>query len=128
MIISAYADTLNRMKTTAHHFKALSETVRLRILALLIEGERCVCDLMAVLDLPQSTVSRHLATLRTTGWIKGRRQGQWMYYRLAGAEDPLQQQTLELLRRELVALPQGKTDQEALAAYLATKDEAACQC
>jgi ArsR family transcriptional regulator, arsenate/arsenite/antimonite-responsive transcriptional repressor len=115
------------MKTTAHLFKALSETIRLRILALLIEGERCVCDLMAVLDLPQSTVSRHLATLRNSGWIKGRRQGLWMYYRLAGAEIPVQQQTLELLRRELIALPQGKKDQEALAAYLATKDEAACQ-
>jgi ArsR family transcriptional regulator len=114
------------MKTTAHLFKALSETIRLRILALLIEGERCVCDLMAVLDLPQSTVSRHLATLRTAGWIKGRRQGLWMYYRLAEAENPVQQRTLELLRRELVILPQGKTDQEALAAYLVTKSETAC--
>ena len=126
MTISAYADIPNHMKTTAHLFKALSETIRLRILALLIEGERCVCDLMAVLDLPQSTVSRHLATLRNAGWIKGRRQGLWMYYRLTGEENPVQQQTLELLRRELVALPQGKTDQEALAAYLATKTEATC--
>jgi ArsR family transcriptional regulator len=114
------------MKTTAHLFKALSETVRLRILALLIEGERCVCDLMAVLDLPQSTVSRHLATLRTSGWIKGRRQGLWMYYRLAETDNLVQQQTLELLRRELVTLPQGRTDQEALNAYLATKTEATC--
>ena len=81
---------------------------------------------MAVLDLPQSTVSRHLATLRIAGWIKGRRQGLWMYYRLAGEENPVQQQTLELLRRELVALPQGGTDKEALTAYLATKTEATC--
>jgi ArsR family transcriptional regulator len=114
------------MKTTARIFKALSETIRLRILALLIEGERCVCDLMAVLNLPQSTVSRHLATLRTSGWIKGRRQGLWMYYRLAETDNPVQQLTLELLRRELVALHQGKTDQEALNAYLATKTEATC--
>ena len=126
MTISAYADKLICMKTTAHLFKALSETIRLRILALLIKGERCVCDLMAVLDLPQSTVSRHLATLRNAGWIKGRRQGMWMYYQLTGGENPVQQQTLEMLRCELVALPQGKTDQEALAAYLATKTEAAC--
>lgn len=115
------------MKTTAHLFKALSEAIRLRILALLIEGERCVCDLMAVLDLPQSTVSRHLATLRNAGLIKGRRQGQWMYYRLAGAENPVQQQVLEMLRRELVALPQGRTDQEVLATHLVTKTEATCK-
>ncbi|MBU4034431.1 MAG: metalloregulator ArsR/SmtB family transcription factor, partial [Proteobacteria bacterium] len=52
------------MQTTAQFFKALSEEPRLRILALLLSGELCVCDLMAVLQLPQSTISRHLAYLR----------------------------------------------------------------
>jgi ArsR family transcriptional regulator, arsenate/arsenite/antimonite-responsive transcriptional repressor len=60
------------MKTTAYLFKALSKPVRLRIPTLLTGGERCICDLMAVLDLPQSTVSRHLSALRNTGWVKGR--------------------------------------------------------
>jgi ArsR family transcriptional regulator len=115
------------MHTTAPIFKALGDETRLRILGLLTRGERCVCDLMTVLELPQSTVSRHLATLRKAGWVADRRQGLWMYYRLAGEESPLQQKALELLRRELVALPQGKIDQESLAAYLATKKEAACR-
>jgi len=114
------------MKTTAHLFKALSEPVRLRILALLSDGEHCVCDLMAVLDLPQSTVSRHLATLRHAGWVEGRRQGLWMYYRLTGTKSPLQQQALALLRCELVILPQGRQDQEGLAAFLTTKDKTGC--
>jgi len=114
------------MKTTAHLFKALSEPVRLRILALLTDGEHCVCDLMAVLDLPQSTVSRHLSALRHAGWVEGQRQGLWMYYRLTGDRCPLQQQILDLLRRELVILPQGQQDQEALAAFLTTKGKADC--
>lgn len=114
------------MKTTAYLFKALSEPVRLRILALLTDGEHCACDLMAVLDLPQSTVSRHLAALRHAGWVEGRRQGLWMYYRLTGDKSPLQQQTLTLLRRELVILPQGQLDHEALTAFLATKDKTGC--
>lgn len=114
------------MQTTANIFKALSEPVRLRILALLTDGEHCVCDLMAVLDLPQSTVSRHLAALRHAGWVEGRRQGLWMYYRLAGNNSPLQQQTLMLLRHELVNLPQGRQDQQILAVFLATKDKTGC--
>jgi ArsR family transcriptional regulator len=116
------------MKTTAHLFKALSEPVRLRIIALLTDGEHCVCDLMAVLDLPQSTVSRHLAALRHAGWVEGKRQGLWMYYRLTGNKSPLQQQALALLRRELITLSQGQQDQQALAAFLATKDETPTAC
>lgn len=70
------------MKTLAHIFKALSDETRLRILALLGAGELCVCDLMAALDLPQSTVSRHLAYLRNAGLVEDERRGVWMFYRL----------------------------------------------
>ena len=58
------------MKNVAHIFKALSDETRLRILALLHSGELCVCDLMVALDLPQSTVSRHLADPRLPVWNK----------------------------------------------------------
>ncbi len=60
------------MQQAAKLFKALSEVSRLRILGLLQHGELCVCDLMAVLDLPQSTVSRHLARLKECGLVRGR--------------------------------------------------------
>ncbi len=73
------------MRATVPLFQALADETRLRILALLGPGELCVCDLMAALQLPQSTVSRHLAVLRNAGWVSGRRQGVWMYYRLLGA-------------------------------------------
>ncbi|MFN2312793.1 MAG: ArsR/SmtB family transcription factor, partial [Spirochaetia bacterium] len=73
------------MKNIAHIFKALSDETRLRILALLSSGELCVCDLMEALELPQSTVSRHLAYLRHAGLVADQRRGVWMFYRLEQA-------------------------------------------
>src|SRR5271155_3193952 len=64
-------------------FKALADPVRLRLLSLLAEGEICVCHLHEALDLPQSTVSRHLAYLRKRGLVLGRKEGLWVHYRLA---------------------------------------------
>ncbi|OGQ98656.1 MAG: ArsR family transcriptional regulator [Deltaproteobacteria bacterium RIFOXYD12_FULL_55_16] len=109
------------MQTTTQFFKALSEEPRLRILALLLGGELCVCDLMAVLQLPQSTVSRHLAYLRNTGWVEGRRLGAWMYYQLAGMPTPLTRELLELLKQRLAELPETRQDQAALAEFRRTK-------
>ncbi len=106
------------MKATARTFKALSDETRLRILALLSRGELCVCDLMAILDLPQSTVSRHLATLRNAELVEDRRQGVWMFYRLAGS-DPLHRDLLELIEKHVADLPQAERDRKALADFQA---------
>jgi ArsR family transcriptional regulator len=114
------------MKKIAHLFKALSDETRLRILSLLGEGELCVCDLMEILALPQSTISRHLAYLRNADLVEDRRQGVWMYYRLAGEESPLHRELLALLQLRLVAIPQAATDQVALHSHLAKKDRASC--
>ena len=61
-------------------FKAFADPVRLRLLNLLAEGEVCVCHLHEALDLPQSTVSRHLAYLRKRGLVVGRKEGLWVHY------------------------------------------------
>jgi ArsR family transcriptional regulator, arsenate/arsenite/antimonite-responsive transcriptional repressor len=114
------------MKKTAKVFKTLSDETRLRILALLGQGELCVCDLMAILELPQSTVSRHLATLRHAGLVEDRRQGVWMYYRLAAGEDLLTREFLAALPGRLAGTPQGKEDQASLLAYLEKKESAVC--
>lgn len=106
------------MKQTAHLFKALSDETRLRILALLLaEGELCVCEIIAALRQPQSTVSRHLAYLKKSGWVNDRRCGLWMYYSVAGGSDALQISLAELLRHCLPALPGSATDREHLAAF-----------
>ena len=109
------------MKRIAQKFKALSDETRLRILALLSGGEMCVCDLMAILDLPQSTVSRHLAYLRNAGWVEDRRQGVWMYYRLSDSDDAFANELCELLKHHLADVPQSTRYREALAAFRAGK-------
>ncbi len=68
------------MQDLMNVFKALSEETRLRILKLLENGELCVCDLVAALDMIQPKVSFHLAVLKEAGFIKDRKQGRWTHY------------------------------------------------
>ncbi|MFO7767064.1 MAG: metalloregulator ArsR/SmtB family transcription factor [Pelovirga sp.] len=113
------------MKNVAHIFKALSDETRLRILALLHAGELCVCDLMAALELPQSTVSRHLAYLRHAGLVEDERRGVWMYYRLkeSGA---LGDELLRLLLAKLNESEQVHADQRALKRLIRASEKKCC--
>lgn len=61
-------------------FAALSDATRLRLLSLMAEGEVCVCFFVETLDLPQPTISRHLAYLRKAGLVADRRDGKWIHY------------------------------------------------
>lgn len=115
------------MKKTAQLFKALSDETRLRILALLSAGELCVCDLVAILALPQSTVSRHLAYLRNAGLVADRRQGVWMYYQFAQSTGPLHQDLLDLLQHRLIEIPQARQDTLALQQLIEKQGTAACR-
>lgn len=63
-------------------FHALSDPIRIEVLALLGNGERCVCDLTEVLDVAQSRLSWHLKTLKDAGLVSDRREGRWSYYTL----------------------------------------------
>lgn len=66
--------------------KCLADDTRLNAMMLLSRfGEVCVCDLVSALALPQPTVSRHLAQLRSCGLVQDRRAGQWVHYRLNDA-------------------------------------------
>lgn len=114
------------MEKTAQLFKALSEEVRLRILGLLCGGELCVCDLMAVLDLPQSTISRHLAYLKNAGWVAGERRGVWMYYRLADRDGCFHEDLLALLASYLPKTKEGAADKIQLESFLRQKGKDAC--
>lgn len=64
-------------------FDSLSDATRRRILSLLLgQGELCVCELVAALDMPQPKISRHLAVMREASLTSMRREGTWIYYRL----------------------------------------------
>jgi ArsR family transcriptional regulator len=110
------------MKNTARIMKALADETRLRILALLLDsGELCVCDLMAALQLPQSTVSRHLAYLKNAGWLDDRREGVWMYYQVIACPSALQGRMLASLREELATLVTYREDRGRLGEFRTSK-------
>lgn len=71
------------MEDLSEVFKALGDPTRLRILQMLAEnGEVCVCKIQEVLEMGQSAVSHHMAALRHAGLVSGRREGQWIHYRI----------------------------------------------
>ena len=114
----------NEINDIAQMYKALGDVTRLRILGLLHTGERCVCDIMEVLKLPQSTVSRHLAYLRNSGWVGGRRKGKWMYYQLR--QSILKKGLQKKIMTSLTKLPTYNTDQRCLKEHLLEKENQRC--
>jgi ArsR family transcriptional regulator len=111
------------MKQATQTFKALSDETRLRILGLLLQGELCVCDLVVVLNLPQSTISRHLSYLKNSGLVEDRREGVWMHYQL---KKSAQTDLANLLNVTVVQLSQIKKDRERLRKHLARKQSTVC--
>mgnify|MGYP005852845111 CR=1 FL=1 len=86
--MSKACSTASRAPRQAEHdaeavrplLKVMGEPNRLRIFALLAQGELCVCDIENAVGLPQNLVSHHLGVLREAGFIRARRAGQWVYY------------------------------------------------
>jgi ArsR family transcriptional regulator, arsenate/arsenite/antimonite-responsive transcriptional repressor len=107
--------TDKRLVSLEQTFKALADGTRLRILGLLRAGEICVCDIHGSLGLPQPTVSRHLAYLRKTGLVEGRKDGLWVHYRLATLPDPVMQALLDAVTHAIGHLEAGHRDQKRLA-------------
>ncbi|WP_319587966.1 metalloregulator ArsR/SmtB family transcription factor [uncultured Desulfobulbus sp.] len=115
------------MRTTVEIFKSLADETRLRLLILLQgENEYCVCDLMQALNMPQSTVSRHLAYLKRNGWLQDRRGGIWMYYSLKKELDGFLQTQLNLITNKLTDHPACRTDRQRLETHLQGKDSGTC--
>ena len=68
--------------------KSVADPTRVRILKLLEGGEMCVCQIIAVLELGQSTISKHLFLLKVAGLVRERRDGKFVHYAAGGAEAP----------------------------------------
>jgi ArsR family transcriptional regulator, arsenate/arsenite/antimonite-responsive transcriptional repressor len=78
-------------------FRAFSDPTRLRILHLLLPGELCVCDIVNTLRIPQPMASRHLAYLKKSGLVEGRRDGLWIHYKLATPQTAFHRKLIECL-------------------------------
>lgn len=93
--------------------KAAADPTRVRILKILEGGEMCVCQVIAILSLGQSTVSKHLFLLRAAGLIKDRRDRKWVHYSLdRGSDSPYAGRMLRNLRGWLNEDPVIAEDRE----------------
>jgi DNA-binding transcriptional ArsR family regulator len=72
------------MQTFLNITKALSDESRVRALLLLRKGELCLCQVIDLLGLSPSTVSKHMDILQQAGLVERRKDGRWHYFRLAG--------------------------------------------
>jgi ArsR family transcriptional regulator len=106
------------MAPLAEFFKALADGTRLRILRLLDEAELHVNELVEILELPQPTVSRHLAVLLRAGLVNRRRDGQWTFYSLAAGNGWQADGLGPALRIRLRGLPEDARDRARLEACL----------
>ena len=105
------------MKNHVQLFKTLADETRLRILILLYaKGELCVCDIIAALLLPQSTVSRHLAYLKKSATVIDRREGLWIYYSI-NRKNLLMEAMESILRRNLQDSSAAANDHQRLLTY-----------
>ena len=79
--------------------KALSDESRVRALMALAGGELCVCQIIELLGLAPSTVSKHMAVLHQAGLVEARKDGRWIYYRASErTESPCAREALSMAR------------------------------
>ncbi len=107
--------------------KALSDENRVRILAMLEGRELCVCQVIELLGLAPSTVSKHLSILKQARLIDGRKHGRWMYYRLADEDVPtVAKDAISWALNGLGRDRQRQQDAERLIQILAMDPEVLC--
>lgn len=91
--------------------KALSDKNRLRAIMALASGELCICQIIQLLGLAPSTVSKHMTILHRAGLTETRKDGHWIYHRLAlGKRRSLARAALEFTKKSLTGKDQIHKD------------------
>jgi ArsR family transcriptional regulator, arsenate/arsenite/antimonite-responsive transcriptional repressor len=105
--------------------KALADRGRMRVVAVLLRhDELCVCQIVEMLRLATATVSRHMSILQQARIVKSRKEGRWVFYRLAEPfPEPLRRWLLESLSES----PEILADQALLASILECAPEDLCR-
>lgn len=112
----------NTAPTIFHRMSALSDTIRSRLLLVLEQHELSVSELCAVLQLPQSTVSRHLKVLGDEGWLVSRPEGTSRLYRMTTDElEPSAHSLWDLVREAVAASVGAKQDAQRTRSVLAQR-------
>ena len=116
------------MKELLRITKALADENRLRAIELLRGQELCLCQIVEVLGLATSTVSKHMSILQQAGLVESWKEGRWAYFRLAGKEASREcAQALSLVLKSLEKDKQTSVDRKRLTAVLKMEPEALCR-
>jgi DNA-binding transcriptional ArsR family regulator len=109
--------------------KALADSNRVRALLALRNGELCVCQIIELLALAPSTVSKHMSILKHAGIVCSRKDERWIYYRLPAIPDKtgMVQTVLDLVFISLHQDRQAGNDRDRLAAILRVDREILCR-
>jgi len=111
MFSCAYMNTITS-PPFLERLSALGDETRTRILALLERSEMTVSELCSVMQIPQPSVSRHLKTLTSDGWIEARADGRSRHYRLADKLEPAARELWRIIREEVSATDPFGNDTE----------------
>jgi ArsR family transcriptional regulator, arsenate/arsenite/antimonite-responsive transcriptional repressor len=107
---------------------ALADENRLRALLALRKGELCACQVIELLQLAPSTVSKHLAILKQAGLVESRKQGRWMHFRLAGSEAPAAvKEAITWVLAHSRSDPLAKSDRQRLCCILEQDPQDLCK-
>ena len=108
--------------------KALADENRLRAMGLLEGKELCLCQIVEVLGLASSTVSRHMSLLHQARLVESRKEGRWAYFRLSD-QDTSQtvQDAIAMVLADMRHSQQAKADQTSLKAVLKILPEELCR-
>lgn len=107
---------------------ALADESRLRILLALTRRELCVCQITELLELATSTVSKHLSILKQARLVDARKDGRWIYCRLAGSDSPAAvRRAIKWVREALEDDPRSAADARRLNEILKIDPEELCK-
>jgi ArsR family transcriptional regulator len=95
--------------------KALADENRVRLLLALRGGELCACQLTELLQLAPSTVSKHLFLLKNAGLLESRKDGRWIYFKLADHGAPVAVcEAIDWVKKSLGRSPVAQADARTL--------------
>ena len=108
--------------------KAITDKNRIRALMARRRQSFCVCQIVDLIGLAPSTISKHLSVLYHAGLVSTEKKGRWVYYsRINENEDPLTRQTLQLLDAELAQNEEILADETAISKVLKKLPGEFCQ-
>jgi len=114
------------MKEFVEQAKALGDVTRLKMIRLLCEAREdlCVCEIMDALEVSHSNVSRHLKILKTTGFVKEKKEGRWVHFSLARPVGPFHKNLLLAVRN--MPAENFADDVERLKLRLSLREDGKC--